>query len=93
MYRLVVESLLGLRIVGNKLHVVPCIRVDWQTYKMHYRYRETVYHITVSNTQAGNGESGAAVKMTLDGVTQTESVISLVDDHFEHQVDVTVGTK
>jgi len=52
MYRLIVESLLGLRLEVDKLHVAPCLPVDWEAFKVHYRYRETVYHIDVRQTPA-----------------------------------------
>jgi len=45
MYTLVLESLLGLRVKGNRLQVSPCLPADWKECKLHYRYRETVYHI------------------------------------------------
>jgi cyclic beta-1,2-glucan synthetase len=47
MYRLIVESLLGLKLEGNRLRFVPCLPRDWKTFKVHYRFRETLYHITV----------------------------------------------
>ena len=57
MYRLIVESLLGLRLDVDKLHFAPCLPADWKAFTMHYRYRETVYHIVVSQTHAaGDGE-------------------------------------
>jgi cyclic beta-1,2-glucan synthetase len=39
MYRLIVESLLGLRLEVDKLHVAPCLPAHWPGYKVH---RETV---------------------------------------------------
>ena len=35
MYRLITESLLGLRLEIDKLHFVPCIRPDWESYTIH----------------------------------------------------------
>ena len=55
MYRLIVESLIGLRLEIDKLYITPCLPEDWDGFKVHYRYRETVYHIDVvqlsSNTR------------------------------------------
>ena len=51
MYRLIVESLLGLRLEVDKLHFAPCLPADWKEFKLHYRYRETVYHIAVLQTR------------------------------------------
>jgi hypothetical protein len=53
---------------------------------LHYRYRETVYHITVLQTRAGNGE----MSVTVDGVERQDKVIPLVDDRQEHSVEVHV---
>ncbi len=52
MYRLIMESLLGLRLEVDKLRFEPCLPADWEIFKMHYRYRETIYHITVRQSKA-----------------------------------------
>jgi cellobiose phosphorylase len=88
MYRLIVESLLGLRLEIDKLSFAPCLPSDWETFKVHYRYRETLYHITFLQTRAGNGEK----IVTVDGVEQHEKAITLVDDHQEHSVEVRIHT-
>ena len=84
MYRLIVESLLGLRLEVDKLRFTPCLPADWQGFKMHYRYRETVYHIAVLQTPAGNGE----MRVSVDGIEQHDKAIPLVDDHKEHWAEV-----
>ena len=43
MYRLIVESLLGLKLEGDRLHVTPCLPAEWTEFKLSYRYRETEY--------------------------------------------------
>ena len=86
MYRLIVESLLGLRLEIDKLSFAPCLPADWEMFKVHYRYRETIYHITVLQTRAGKGE----MIVTVDGVEQHEKAIPLVDDHQEHSVEVRI---
>ncbi len=84
MYRLIVESLLGLRLEVDKLRFAPCLSSDWKAFKMHYRYRETVYHIAVLQKKTGNDE----MSVTVDGVEQHDKTVSLVDDHLEHSVEV-----
>ena len=86
MYRLIVESLLGLRLEVDKLRFAPCLPADWEGFKVHYRYRETVYHIAVLQTRAENGE----MSVTVDGVEQHDKTIPLVDDHQEHGVEVRI---
>jgi cellobiose phosphorylase len=87
MYRLIVESLLGLRLDVDKLRLVPCLPADWKALKVHYRYRETVYHIDVLETQASTGETS----ITVDGVEQHDQIVRLVDDHLEHTVEVRIS--
>jgi cellobiose phosphorylase len=85
MYRLIVESLLGLRLETDKLRFAPCLPGDWDVFKVHYRYRETVYHITV--LQPGDG---SAASVTVDGVEQPDNAIPLLDDRHEHSVEVRI---
>jgi cellobiose phosphorylase len=86
MYRLILESLLGLRLEGDKLRFAPCLPVDWKAFKVHYRYRETVYHIDVLQTHDDNGETS----VTVDGVGRHDKAIQLVDDGQEHSVEVRI---
>ena len=88
MYRLTVETLLGLQLEVDHLRIAPCIPADWETYKIHYRYRETVYHITVR--RAGE-PTGQATRVTVDGVEQHDARIPLIDDRKEHNVAVDLG--
>ena len=92
MYRLIVESLLGLRLEVDRLHIAPCLPVHWSALTIHYRYRETVYHIAVTQASAGGEDRGQETKVTLDGIAQDGDAIPLVDDHLEHKVDVSVST-
>ncbi len=86
MYRLITESLLGLRLKVDKLYFEPCLPADWETYKILYRYRETIYNITI--LQVGTGDVNLIV--TVDGVNHNDKFISLVDDHGEHSVEVII---
>jgi len=85
MYRLIVESLLGLTLKMDKLSFKPCLPTGWDGFVVHYRFRETTYHIKVTQRRAG--EEGATT-VTLDGVVQEGKEISLVDDRGEHAVEV-----
>ena len=86
MYRLIVESLLGLRLEVDRLSFAPLLPADWEGFTVHYRYRETVYHIAVLRRQVGDGATG----VTVDGVPQRDETIPLVDDHQEHAVEVRI---
>jgi len=86
MYRLIVESLLGLRLEVDRLSFAPCLPADWERFKIHYRYRETVYHIGVVRTVVENGE----MRVSVDGIDQHDKTIPLVDDHKEHWGEVRI---
>jgi len=84
-YRLIVESLLGLRLEVDKLHFAPCFPADWTGFKVHYRFRETVYHITFLQTPDHMGE----MKVTMDGLLREDQRVQLVNDLQEHFVELT----
>ena len=86
MYRLIVESLLGLRLDIDKLHFKPCLPAKWESFKVHYRYRETLYHITVKQLSERNAET----RVTIDGVELGGKAIPLADDRQEHTVEVRI---
>jgi cellobiose phosphorylase len=86
MYRLVLESLLGLRLEAGRLRFVPCLPPDWDRFTLRYRYRETTYHITV--VQSESVTAGSAV--TVDAVVQRDDAIVLEDDRRDHAVEVRV---
>jgi len=86
MHRLIMESLLGLGLEVDKLRFTPCLPADWEGFTMHYRYRETVYHISVVQTPAGSGDA----HVTVDGVEQPDQTIPLVDDQREHWAEVKI---
>ncbi len=83
MYRLIVESLLGLRLDVDRLSFTPCLPADWNSFRLHYRYRETFYHITVTQT----GPRCKVVSVTVDGLVQSDGSVHLVDDRREHFVE------
>lgn len=87
MYRLILESLLGLRLEVDKLHFEPVVPASWKNFVVHYRYRETEHHITVKFEGTGR----AVLRVTLDGVDQPSKVVKLVDDRRDHNAEVVIG--
>ena len=85
MYRLIVESLLGLKLEVDKLRIAPCLPEGWRGFKVYYRYRETVYEIDVRR-QPGGGEGRTIV--TVDGMERQDEAIPLVDDRRNHSVEI-----
>ena len=88
MYRLIVESLLGLRLEVDRLRIEPLMPATWPAYDIHYRHRNTVYHIHFRNLGGG----GRVVRrIALDGVEQPDKTIPLRDNGGEHHAEVEVG--
>ena len=71
MYRLVVESLLGLKLEVDKLSFAPCLPVHWDGFTVHYRFRETIYHIRVTQKPAGDKK---AATVMVDGIVATGEI-------------------
>ncbi|HEY5366302.1 MAG TPA: cyclic beta 1-2 glucan synthetase, partial [Casimicrobiaceae bacterium] len=89
MYRLVVESLLGIAIemapAGARLRIAPCLPADWHGYAVDYRYKDTLYQVEVAQV-AGVGST----EVRVDDVAQPGDWLPLVDDHATHRVSVRV---
>jgi cellobiose phosphorylase len=86
MYRLIVESLLGLKLEVDKLRFSPCLPSHWESFKLHYRYRETVYHIEVIQSRTLDGKT----RVTVDGIAQSDGSIPLLNDRSEHAVEIRI---
>ncbi|MEP7056883.1 MAG: cyclic beta 1-2 glucan synthetase, partial [Caldimonas sp.] len=86
LYRLIVESLLGLRLDASggavRLKLAPCLPADWPGYTLTYRYRETAYEIEVVQSGAG------PIEVRVDDIAQPEPSVPLVDDAQTHRVEV-----
>ncbi len=83
MYRLIVESLLGLDLAIDQLTVAPHLPAGWDGFTIHYQYRTASYAIAVT--------AGAQTHMTVDGAAVAGTVIALVDDGGTHQVTLVVS--
>jgi cellobiose phosphorylase len=89
-YRLLVESLLGLRRTADRLQIEPCIPAEWQSYSIDYHYGDTLYHIEV--TQALVAVGASTRRLSMDGVVQDKKGIKLLDDGQPHRVELTLLT-
>jgi cyclic beta-1,2-glucan synthetase len=87
MYRLIVETLFGLEVELDQLHLKPLLPAGWDSFRLHYRFRETFYHITVSRCKADSEEQPG---LRLDGRPLPGSVVHLLDDHHEHHIELKV---
>jgi cellobiose phosphorylase len=93
MYRLIVESLLGLRLEtasdGARLTFAPCLPDDWPGFALEYRYRRTTYAIEV--TQGTPMIEVAEQPAAIEGPHGTEAIEATprvsVDAAIEIRVD------
>jgi cyclic beta-1,2-glucan synthetase len=88
MYRLLTETLLGLNREGDRLRLTPRLPTSWTSCKVHYRYRQTPYHISISRAPH---DLPAEEQAALDGNPIADGSIPLVDDGREHSVEIRLG--
>ncbi len=88
MYRLIVESLLGLQLKvdgdGARLLLSPCLPADWPGYTLEYRHGRTLYQIEVIQVRP----AADAIEVRLDGEIQAGRSVPLVDDGRPHRVEM-----
>jgi cellobiose phosphorylase len=87
MYRLLIETLLGVHLEGDQLRLAPRLPKTWPACKIHYRYRQTVYHITIARLAA---DSADASLLFVDRQEISGTTLSLRDDRQEHAVELRV---
>ncbi|MEO8803173.1 MAG: glucoamylase family protein [Rudaea sp.] len=87
LYRLILESILGLRLHAGHLEFLPCLPAQWPSVQIDYRYGETLYTIELRQSDT------AAVDMRIwvDATLQSERMLKLVDDGVEHRVIVEIA--
>jgi cellobiose phosphorylase len=88
MYRLLLETLLGVNLEGNQLRLTPSLPKTWSTFTLHYRYRQTPYHIRI--TRLPGAPSGDR-RLSLDGRPLPADTLPLLDDRREHSVEMQIG--
>ncbi len=88
MYRIGVESMLGINRRGATLHISPCIPSSWAGFEVDYGYGESRYRIAVENPDR---RCGGQVAVELDGVMLPSNVLPLRDDGENHDVRVILG--
>jgi cyclic beta-1,2-glucan synthetase len=85
LFRVALETILGLRLHGTHAAIDPCIPAAWHTFTMTFRHGSTTYRVTVDNASgAGHGVR----QVLLDGAPCTADGIPLQDDSASHAVRV-----
>lgn len=91
MYRLIIESLMGLNRQADRLFIEPRLPEAWDHCAITYRYDETPYRISIQQRKV-TGEPGANT-IVLDGADTGDQGVLLVDDQQEHTIDVIIYIK
>jgi len=87
MYRLIVESLLGLRLAVDRLFVEPRMPESWTGYAIHYRHHDTVHHLEIKRVGAGQ----SVKRVICDGVERPDRSVALHADRKEHWATIEIG--
>jgi cellobiose phosphorylase len=87
LYRLFHEVMFGIERQGDTLHVEPRVPASWSTFKLHYRYYQTFYHLEYRQAPTHRG----AARLTLDGQLLPDETLKLVNDRRDHVVEVHFG--
>jgi cellobiose phosphorylase len=90
MYRLLLESLLGLSRQGDALRFLPCLPSQWASFSLSYRYLSSMYHIDIAQSATAVDGAPAAIRIAVDGVLQDGDALRMVDDQREHHVAVSL---
>ncbi|MEP6484011.1 MAG: glucoamylase family protein [Rudaea sp.] len=87
LYRLMIESILGLRLDDGKLHFAPCVPADWTGFSVVYTHGSSRYDIEVTLT----GNASDSVAIVMDDIPLDDGAIELTDDGKIRQVRVMVA--
>lgn len=84
MYRFGIEYLLGIKIRGEMIIVEPCVPDNWNGYEVEYRFRNTIYKISIKLNSDKKG------RVIFDNVLDNGNSFRLIDDGAFHFVEVYV---
>ncbi|MFT4196954.1 MAG: glucoamylase family protein [Pseudoxanthomonas sp.] len=82
MYRLLVESLLGLQRRGDRLALAPCIPAGWEGFELRYAVGDTTWRVRVRQ------QAGVPAALRVDGVAQDGLSFVLAQDAGTHLVEL-----
>jgi cellobiose phosphorylase len=90
MYRLGLEAILGFHRSGDMLEIDPCIPREWPGFSIKYRYGNTHYRLQIENSE---GVNQGVVNTFVNGESQENTAIKLVDDGSNHEIKIIMGKK
>jgi cellobiose phosphorylase len=86
MYQLILESFLGVQQKGEQLHFDPSTPPSWSSFNIRYKYMDTLYHIGIRTSGAGEHK----ITVQVDGNTSENTFLQLQNDGREHTVEVAI---
>ena len=81
-YRVGIRDIIGLQKIGNTLKLDPKMPVHWDEFEVCYNYMDTTYKIHFIK--------GSKDEIILDGKSQINSTINLVNDKKTHNIEMYV---
>ena len=81
-YRVGIRDIIGLQKIGNTLKLDPKMPVHWDEFEVCYNYMDTTYKIHFIK--------GSKDEIILDGKSQINSTINLVNDKKTHKIEMYV---
>lgn len=88
MYTIGMKHIIGLEVEGEKLRIHPCIPKDWKEYQIRYRYKSSLYEITVYNPK---GVNYGVKDIKLEGEKIDQNYILLKEEKKHYKVEVILG--
>jgi cellobiose phosphorylase len=82
MYRLLIESILGLGLAGDKIVVDPCLPAKWDRFAVDYKHMNTMYRIEIVRT--------GRKQVILNNEARDGNTIPLLKDGGTHSVVVEI---
>ncbi len=76
-FKAILEYILGLKIKNGYLSIEPCIAKGWKEFEIKYKYKTSIYNITVKNK---DGKNTGVEKFLLNGTEVEDKKIPLCDD-------------
>jgi cyclic beta-1,2-glucan synthetase len=90
MYRVGIETILGITLHRGALRIDPCIPRGWKSYEVIYRTSSAEFRISVANP---DGVCRGVRSVEIDGVAQPDLRVPLVGVTGTHNVTVVLGAR
>jgi cyclic beta-1,2-glucan synthetase len=88
MYRIAIESILGLRFRGNVITLSPCISSKWSGFEVRFRRGSTNWTVRILNP---DGVEHGVKHVRVDSRQIDRCDIEMLDDGRDHLIEVTLG--